>query len=183
MYVANWYPHYRSLSFNSQSEKPLQIAELTWHIDLRNESKKVPNHFMTRTSVGNGDPRQSLKWRTKCAVYLNLNKTNLYREARLESIEWFTEDQAFSTSYELPPPLHRQQDFSLSQSSCVSDRSYWLEMGEGVGELPNHTRARKPGHLYIIQYPLRSTNPFLRHTTGHRFRQQILKIFSGSGPD
>ncbi len=49
----------------------------------------------------------------------------------------------------LPSPLSRQQVDSLSQFSCVSP----VELtdggvGEGVGEEPNHTTAKKLGPRY-----------------------------------
>ncbi len=43
------------------------------------------------------------------------------------------------------PPLPSTSCLPFSQSSCVAGR-------RGVGEEPNHTTARKPGHLLIIQY-------------------------------
>ncbi len=55
-----------------------------------------------------------------------------------------------------PSPLSRRKVVSLSQSSCVSP--VVLTHGKGgwekVGEEPNHTTARKPGLLSIIQYSL-----------------------------
>jgi hypothetical protein len=49
-------------------------------------------------------------------------------------------------------PLSCQQVVSLS---CVSLAELTDGRGvEGVGEEPNHTRARKPGSLYTIQYSL-----------------------------
>ncbi len=75
-----------------------------------------------------------------------------------ESTEWFTEFQAFLLSYDSAPrpplyPLSRQQVVSLSQPSCVSPVEF-TGGGDGVGEEPNHTTARKPGPLHIIQYVL-----------------------------
>jgi hypothetical protein len=76
------------------------------------------------------------------------------------SIEWFTEDQAFSPSYNSAPhpptsPIYRQQDVPLYQSSCmcVAGQAYLRERGEGGGK-PNQMTARKPGPLSIIQYSL-----------------------------
>ncbi len=53
----------------------------------------------------------------------------------------------------LPPPS-REQVVYLSQSSCVSPVELSEGEGEGVGEEPNHTTARKPYPLKIIQYSL-----------------------------
>ncbi len=46
-----------------------------------------------------------------------------------------------------PLPLSRQQDVSLSQSSCVSPLELTGGRGGGGGEEPNHTTVRKPGPL------------------------------------
>jgi hypothetical protein len=55
------------------------------------------------------------------------------------------------------PPPSCQQVVSLSQSSCVSpvELNNGGEEGKGrVDEEPNHTTAKKPGPLLIIQYSL-----------------------------
>ncbi len=50
-----------------------------------------------------------------------------------------------------PHPLSRQQVVSHSQSSRVSPVELANGIGgKGVGEEPNHTKAGKPGPLYII---------------------------------
>ncbi len=51
-------------------------------------------------------------------------------------------------------PAPSPSPVSLSQSSCVSPIGYGRERGWGDGEEPNHTTAKKPGPLYIIQYSL-----------------------------
>ena len=58
-----------------------------------------------------------------------------------------------SGSLPTPFPLSRQPKKFLS-FLFVAGRAYWLDRGEGVGEEPNHTTARKPGPLQIIQYSL-----------------------------
>ncbi len=53
-----------------------------------------------------------------------------------ESIEWFKEDQAFSPSYTLAPPLplYHQHVVSLSQVFlCFAGRAYWRVRGEPGG--------------------------------------------------
>ncbi len=61
-------------------------------------------------------------------------------EVSAESIEWFIEDQAFSSSYDLaflPPLLTRRHVVSLSQSSCVPPVKLTDGRGQGgrvVGE-------------------------------------------------
>ncbi len=69
-----------------------------------------------------------------------------------EIIELFIEDQAFSLSYDLAP-LPSDSCLSFSFFLCVAGRAYWRE-GEGVEEEQNHTTARMPGPLLIIQYSL-----------------------------
>ncbi len=70
-----------------------------------------------------------------------------------ESIERFIEDPAFLRSVDSAPcpppsPLCSHQVVSLSQSSCVWPAKLTERRGEeGVGEEPNPTIARKPGHL------------------------------------
>ncbi len=63
----------------------------------------------------------------------------VYRGPGFLAVAWFGSSPA-------PSPLFRQQVVSLSHSSCVSpvDITYG---GDGVGEEPNHTIARKPGPL------------------------------------
>ncbi len=70
-----------------------------------------------------------------------------------ESIDWIKEDQAFSPSYDSAP----QPTLTLSPSPLSSklDRRHTGRLrkrdnmlrGEGVGEEPNYTTARKPGPL------------------------------------
>jgi hypothetical protein len=64
------------------------------------------------------------------------------------SIQWFIEDQAFLRSYDLAPlPL---------LPSPISKMSLFLSLpvcrGGGVSQEPNHSNARKPSPLQIIQY-------------------------------
>ncbi len=71
--------------------------------------------------------------------------------AGTESVELFTEDQAFSPSYylALPPPLYRQQAFSLSQFSCVSPVELTQDRGgEGEGKKSQIIRRRENLVLY-----------------------------------
>jgi hypothetical protein len=59
--------------------------------------------------------------------------------------------------YDLAPPIPSNP---LLPSACclsflrVAGRAYWRKSGEGVGEEPNHTTARKPCPLSVIQYSL-----------------------------
>jgi hypothetical protein len=68
-----------------------------------------------------------------------------------ESIEEFIEDQVFSLSYDLAPPhpFPPVSKLCLFASLPVCCDLSCLLTGE-----PNHTTARKPGLLYIIQYSL-----------------------------
>jgi hypothetical protein len=51
------------------------------------------------------------------------------------------------------PTLTSETCLSFSVFLCVTGRAYCRERGgEGMGEELNHTTARKPGPLYIIQY-------------------------------
>ncbi len=62
------------------------------------------------------------------------------------------EDQAFLPAYEWfalhsppsPPPVIAAWH-SFSVFLCVAGQAYWGDMGEGVGEEPNHITAKKPG--------------------------------------
>jgi hypothetical protein len=79
----------------------------------------------------------------------------LFELVKTESIEYFIEDQAFLRSYDSAPrqppflpPLSHQQVVSLSLSFCVSPAELTDgRRGEGVGEEPNHTTAKKPVRL------------------------------------
>jgi hypothetical protein len=69
-----------------------------------------------------------------------------------ESIERFTEDQAFLPSYDLAPPqppslcLSRQEARPATHRKTEKERQLPdRRVGEGVREEPNHTTARKPG--------------------------------------
>ncbi len=67
-----------------------------------------------------------------------------------ESIEWHKEDHAFLRSYNLAPPLH-----PTPSASCLS--KFPVELpdgtgGQGVREEQNHTTARIPSPLKLIQY-------------------------------
>jgi hypothetical protein len=53
-----------------------------------------------------------------------------------------------------PPPLFRKQFVSLSQSFCMSPVEFTDGREGGEGEEPNHSTARKPGLLSIIQHSL-----------------------------
>ncbi len=73
-----------------------------------------------------------------------------------ESIEWFTENQAFLRPDDLPlcQPLS-----PLPSVSSIYDTQEHLERHlagrrRGVSEEPNHDTTRKPGPLCIIQYSL-----------------------------
>jgi hypothetical protein len=89
------------------------------------------------------------------------------------------------------PPLSRQQLVSLYVSLSVCRWSSLLtgEGGEGVGEEPNNTAARKPGPLLIIRYylPKRKEDNVIT-TNAHistPFFQKIVfffKIFFGKPP-
>ncbi len=76
------------------------------------------------------------------------------RRLTAESIEWFTENQA---SYYLAPPrpLYPSPVGKLDRrhTGRLRMRNNLLT-GEGVGEEPKCTMARKPDPLYIIQYSL-----------------------------
>ncbi len=100
-----------------------------------------------------------------------------------ESIEWFLEDQAFSLSYDLAPhqplPLYRQQVFSfLGLTVCRRSSSRTGSGTEGVGKEPNHTTARKPGPLEIIQYSLHTTMQYavVKGGGGDRVGDPFLEI-------
>ncbi len=46
------------------------------------------------------------------------------------------------------PPLRSASCLSFSVFLCVAGRAYWREKrGDGLGDKPNHTTARKPGPL------------------------------------
>ncbi len=70
-----------------------------------------------------------------------------------ESIEWFTEDKAFSPSYDsdpLPPllPLPSSSCLSFSVFLCAFGQAYWWERGGGEWEsIVKHTTTRKPDPL------------------------------------
>ncbi len=57
--------------------------------------------------------------------------------AEPESIEWFIEDRAFSSSYDLaphpPPPLPSESCLSFTVFLCVASRAEWEERGGGDG--------------------------------------------------
>jgi hypothetical protein len=61
------------------------------------------------------------------------------------------EDQAFSSSYDLAPPLPPLHSVSSigDHTGGLKKRDNWLweRWEEGVGKEPNHTTARKPGPL------------------------------------
>jgi hypothetical protein len=76
-----------------------------------------------------------------------------------QSTEWFIEDQAYSASYDLTlshplPPFPRHSTTGDTQEDWEIETTYWRERRDGVREEPNHTTARKPGNLFIIQYSL-----------------------------
>jgi hypothetical protein len=80
---------------------------------------------------------------------------NLFRHSSPKSIEWFIEDQAFSSSYDLAPPRplqsvcsagDTQEDWEI-ETTCPYGRG-----GRGGGGSKSHLREGKPGPLYIIQY-------------------------------
>ncbi len=83
-----------------------------------------------------------------------------------QRIEWFIEGQAFSRSSDLAPPPTPPPTSQLSVSSTGDtpvdwerESSCWREGGGGgIGEEPNHTTARKPGPLQIIQDSLSYTD-------------------------
>jgi len=67
------------------------------------------------------------------------------RLGTVESMKWFTKDQAFSPSYDLaPPPTPRPlppvSSASDTQENKERETTSWQER---VGEDPNHTTARK----------------------------------------
>ncbi len=76
-----------------------------------------------------------------------------------ESIEWFTEDQAFSPSYDLAPPpplppLPSASCLSFSAFLCATAHRSSLLTKEGRGWGPNRMTTRKPAPLQIFQYSL-----------------------------
>ncbi len=65
----------------------------------------------------------------------------------IDSIEWFIEAQAFLRSYD-SICLLAHPPFPSSQSSAMLPVEFYDGRGgEGVGEEPNHTIARKPWSL------------------------------------
>ena len=85
-------------------------------------------------------------------------------EAVAENIKLFIEVQDFLPSYDLviwliPHPLPRshQQSRPATHRKTEEERQYAGRRVELVGEEPNHTTARKPGSLKIIQYSLHKT--------------------------
>ncbi len=71
-----------------------------------------------------------------------------------ENMEWFTEDQTFSPSYDLAPPTPLLPPLRSVSSTGDTQEDWEREIfadgrgGKvGVGEEPNHTTARKPGPL------------------------------------
>ncbi len=63
-----------------------------------------------------------------------------------ESIEWFTEVQAFSPSYDLAhslPPFPSANYLSFSVVMCVARRAYWRERGERGGGVKKPTIRRQ----------------------------------------
>ncbi len=98
---------------------------------------------------------------TFTSIHVQYNAENWYilLVVLVNNIESFIEDQAFLPSYELAPPplfppLPSASCLSFSVFLCVVVQAYWRERREGVGEEPNHTLARKPCPLSIIQYSL-----------------------------
>ncbi len=74
-----------------------------------------------------------------------------------ESTEWFIEGQASSPILLLvhPLPLSRQKGRPATHRKTEKERQLAHGRGgKGVGEEPNHSTARKPGPLQIIQYSL-----------------------------
>ncbi len=69
----------------------------------------------------------------------------------LPSIEGFIEDRAFSRSYDLaprpPPPSSPVSKIDRRHRKTEKERQLAAGPGEGVGEEPNHTTARKPDPL------------------------------------
>jgi hypothetical protein len=80
-----------------------------------------------------------------CALYT-------YEYRALQSIGWFIEDQAFSSSSDLSPPpplttLSRQKAQQATHRKTDKDRQLANERGRGSGEEPNRMTSRTPGAL------------------------------------
>ncbi len=83
--------------------------------------------------------------------YLKYKRRGLSRVTS-ESIDWIIEDQAFLRSYDSAPRLPNPTSpgsncLYFSVFLCVDVRANWRE----EGDKPNHTTARKPGPLQLIQ--------------------------------
>ncbi len=66
----------------------------------------------------------------------------IYRRPGFLAVAWFASR----------PPLSSASCISFSVFLCVPDRAWGGGGGGGMGVDPNHTTARKPGPLNIIQY-------------------------------
>ncbi len=65
-----------------------------------------------------------------------------------ESIERCIDDQTFSPSYDFAPaPNPYPSTVRQATDGKMEKRDKLLQEGEGVGEEPNHMKARKPGSL------------------------------------
>ncbi len=79
------------------------------------------------------------------------------RKVARESIECFEEDDAFSWLYDLAPCPAPSPPFLISKldrrhTERLRKEACWWQ--REVGEEPDHTTAREPGPLEIIQYSL-----------------------------
>jgi hypothetical protein len=102
-----------------------------------------------------------------------------FRACPTESIEWLIEDQTFSPSYDLAPPLapiplsHQHGRLSFSVFLCVAGRAYRQECEEGA---KIHATSRKPGPQQIIQYTLM---PDISSPAGMKFPPDLVWIAKG----
>jgi hypothetical protein len=134
-----------------------------------------------------GSPAPPCHWeKTKKCTYKNsLSFRVEYRQRVLNDLQrtklflavvWFG-------SSPTPSPLSRQQlsDGRVFLSLCVAGRAYWRNRGEGVDVETNHTIARKPGPLEIIQYSLKYSIGMLQYIRAMSFLvfwKFILKLFT-----
>jgi hypothetical protein len=78
----------------------------------------------------------------------------LYIRLEPESIEWFIEYQAFSSSYDVAPPL---PPLSRHKARPATQRNKERQLAHGRGgEEQNYMTARKSGTVYTVHYSILS---------------------------
>jgi hypothetical protein len=128
---------------------PLLVHNLEGDVLVRGACKWKKNNFKANNESVFVRLIQKVSKRYGTPLSLNVQLSYL----RAESIKRFIEDEAVSPSYSLAPPSsppypppRRKLSLFLSLSVCCRSRE----------EEQNHTTARKPGSLQIIQFSLPS---------------------------